>query len=264
MLVNVNIHSVEDANGVGGHGTHPGDAWEPYTYGGIEYPGQGDMGNCEDLEPEDPTPTPEDEPTPVPTEEPTPVPTDEPQPTPTDAPGPTPTDGPQPTPTDVITPTDEPTPTEDPTPTPTEEPPTCEELDTCETPTPTPTEVVPTEEPTPDKLPSTGFISQGEIMNGEPWIVMLNGDTTVWAGHNQEDWPAGQWWKLWTGVEFYWQYGDSQGWYTVTYYNADAAVTDVHLIYSTEPDIILVTCRGYDAETNTWAQRLVIYAEASD
>jgi len=52
VLVNVNINSVEDAQNVGGHGTHEGDSWEPYTYGGVEYPGQGDMANCDDQEPQ--------------------------------------------------------------------------------------------------------------------------------------------------------------------------------------------------------------------
>ena len=168
---------------------------------------------------------------------------------PTEEPTPSPTELPYtPTPTDV--PTDEP----QPTPTPTEE--GCR--GDCVEPTPTP-EITPTDAPpvTPE-LPKTGFTSQYEVMNGEPWIVMVNNDTTVWAAHNQEGWPAGEWWKLWEGIEF--EFNDQ--WYTVTDYML-AEPTDVHLIYSTEPDIILITCRDYDPVTNTWAQRLVIYAEVS-
>ena len=49
VLVNVSINSVETAQNVGGHGSHAEDAWEPYTYDGVDYPGQGDMSNCDDL-----------------------------------------------------------------------------------------------------------------------------------------------------------------------------------------------------------------------
>ena len=216
VLVNVSIHSVEDANGLNGHGDHEDDAWEPFTYDGVDYPGQGDMSWCDGA----PTEVPTDEPTPTSTEESTATPTEE----PTDEPTPT---SPGPTPTDIG---------------------------------PTPTDTPPSDDPDSDvQLPSAGFISQTEIMNGEPWIVMLNEDTTVWAAHNQEGWPAAEWWQLWEGVEF-----EFNGqWYTVTDY-IFAQPTDVHLIYSTEPDIILITCRGYSAETNSWSQRLVIYAELSD
>jgi hypothetical protein len=50
-LAPVNVHSVEDAQNVGGHGSHEGDSWEGYTYGGVDYPGQGDMGNCNEPPP---------------------------------------------------------------------------------------------------------------------------------------------------------------------------------------------------------------------
>lgn len=43
VLINVNVHSVETAQNVGGHGGHGGDIWAPYTYGGVNYPGQGDQ-----------------------------------------------------------------------------------------------------------------------------------------------------------------------------------------------------------------------------
>ena len=232
VLVNVSIHSVADADSVGGHGDHEDDAWEPYTYGDLDFDGQGDMPLCEGA-PDEPEDTPE------PTE------TEEPEDDPTATPDPT--DAPEPTPTDVSEePTSEPTPdSED-----------CE-ID-CE---PTTTPPV-TEEP--EQLPSAGYISQYDVMNGEPWVVFMpDADTVVWAAHNQEGWIASTWWQLWVNVEFYWPYGDSPSWYTVTNYII-ADVTDVSLIYATEPDVILVTCRGYSAETNTWAQRLVIYANLSN
>lgn len=42
VCINVNINSVEDAANVAGHGDHDLDIWAPYTYGGVNYPGQGD------------------------------------------------------------------------------------------------------------------------------------------------------------------------------------------------------------------------------
>ena len=104
VQVTVNINSVADAENVGGHGNHANDAWEPYTFGDVDYPGQGDMAACEGTPPADPTPTatplPTDippttetpnDPTPTatltdnPGSDPTTVPTDtEPSPTPSD------------------------------------------------------------------------------------------------------------------------------------------------------------------------------------
>ena len=278
VLVNVNVNSVKDANNVGGHGQHGDDAWESYTYGGVEYPGQGDMALCEGA-PDEPEDTPE------PTE------TEEPEDDPTATPDPT--DAPEPTPTDVSEePTSEPTPdSEDceigcePTATPpvTEEPPTCEEIENCETPEPTPTNVgepTPTDEPAPTptdipsgpepdvQLPSAGeFVSQTELLNGEPWIVMVNDGIAVWAGHNGvQDSPANDWWKLWSGIEFYWAYGDAPGWYKVVEYIPDAEPTDVQLMYRTDIDydILLITCRTYDVESNTWLNRLLVYAVRID
>ena len=98
---------------------------------------------AEQVETEEPVPTPEptEEPTPEPTEEPTPEPTEEPTPEPTEEPTPEPTEEPTPEPT--------PEPTEEPTPEPTEEP----TAEPTEEPTPEPTEeptAEPTEEPTPE------------------------------------------------------------------------------------------------------------------
>ena len=227
VLVNVSIHSVADADSVGGHGDHEDDAWEPYTYGDLDFDGQGDMALCEGA----PTDEPEDTPEPTETEEP------EDDPTAT----PDPTDAPEPTPTDVSEePTSEPTPdSED-----------CE-ID-CE---PTATPPV-TEEP--EQLPSAGFVSQVEIINGEPWQLSVPGN--VWAGHNQADWPAGQWWMLWKDKEFYFN-GE---WYiTQEYLIVDP--TEVELIgRAVDFDLMLITCRGYDSVTNTWAERLVIFANLSE
>jgi hypothetical protein len=62
---NVSIHSVNDANGVGGHGNHSEDSWAPFVYGGVNYPGQGSY----------PGPCGEPTATPVPTSTYTPTPT---------------------------------------------------------------------------------------------------------------------------------------------------------------------------------------------
>ena len=181
------------------------------------------------------------------------------EPDPTDVPDPTPTEEPtqeptqEPTPTEE--PTNEPTPTETPTvePTPTEPGPTPTDLG------PTPTDPPPNSSPEPAlELPSTGDVGTEEV-DGTPWLFMLNGPTQVWAGHNQSNWPAGAWFAFWEGVEFEF----NGAWYTVTDYII-ATPDQVELIYSTEPDLILITCRGYDKSTNTWAQRLVIYADLSN
>lgn len=50
-LVTVNINSVDDADGLNGHGDHEGDAWEAFIFDGVEYPGQGDMSNCDEEPP---------------------------------------------------------------------------------------------------------------------------------------------------------------------------------------------------------------------
>ncbi len=47
--------SVDDANGLNGHGNHGGDAWGSFVFDGVTYPGQGDFGNCTTTEP-DPDP----------------------------------------------------------------------------------------------------------------------------------------------------------------------------------------------------------------
>jgi hypothetical protein len=107
-------------------------------------------------------------------------------------------------------------------------------------------------------LPKAGFVSQGEILTGEPWQLTVPG--YVWAGHNQEGWPAGEWWKLWEGKEF-----EFQGvWYTtVEYIIADP--TEVELIgRAVDFDLMLITCRNFDPISNTWGERLVIFANRSN
>ena len=132
--------------------------------------------------------------------------------------------------------------------------PTCEELQNCEPPPPPP----PSNEPEEPELPKAGFTSQYEITElGAPWQLTVPGN--VWAGHNQTDWPAGQWWTLWIGKEFLF---NGQWYTTVEYIIADP--TEVELIgRAVDYDLMLITCRGYDPVTNTWAQRLVIFAELS-
>lgn len=39
-LITVAIHSVNDANGLNGHGDHPEDAWQSFVYEGVTYSGQ--------------------------------------------------------------------------------------------------------------------------------------------------------------------------------------------------------------------------------
>lgn len=83
VLITVSVHSVDDANGLNGHGGHEGDSWLSFVFDGVTYPGQGEFpGGCGD-EGEDPTATPTYVPTYTPTA--TLVPDD----TPTNTPEPT-------------------------------------------------------------------------------------------------------------------------------------------------------------------------------
>ena len=83
----VSVHSVNDANGLNGHGDHDGDIWAPFTYNNVNYLGQGNYGSfnmstC--VQNSSPTPTatatsqPTYSPTATPTEVPVPTPTDDP------------------------------------------------------------------------------------------------------------------------------------------------------------------------------------------
>lgn len=69
----VSVHSVNDANGLNGHGHHDNDAWKSFTFDGTTYPGQneGVFGtviddNCNPVTP--PTQPPTQEPTEEPTQ----------------------------------------------------------------------------------------------------------------------------------------------------------------------------------------------------
>ena len=94
-------------------------------------------------------------------------------------------------------------------------------------------------------------------MNGEPWQLTVPGN--VWAGHNQTGWVASTWWTLWEGKEFLF---NGQWYTTVEYIIADP--TEVELIgRAVDYDLMLITCRSYSAITNSWAERLVIFAELS-
>jgi len=50
VIVVVAVQSVDDANGLNGHGTHGNDSWASFEFGGVTYPGQGDVGNCQSEE----------------------------------------------------------------------------------------------------------------------------------------------------------------------------------------------------------------------
>jgi len=68
-IINVSVHSVDDANGLNGHGDHELDSWESFVFDGVTYDGQGDFpGLCGD-QPE-PTATVEVTPTREPTQPP--------------------------------------------------------------------------------------------------------------------------------------------------------------------------------------------------
>lgn len=91
----VSVHSVDDANGLNGHGNHDGDVWAPFTYNNVQYPGQGNYGDFdfEDCSQEDgdstpiPTPMPSPSPTPEDCEGQCPTPSATPTPEPTPTPG---------------------------------------------------------------------------------------------------------------------------------------------------------------------------------
>lgn len=157
-LNTVSVHSVDDANGLNGHGMHPEDAWLPFVFDGVKYDGQNDDlfgklidNNCNLIIPPTSTPLPTNTPLPTPTNTPTSTPTS----TSTNEPFPTPTEVPSATPTDTATPIASNTPTNtpiatktnDPTNTPTNTP-TLPPYNT-ETPTQTPTRTLaPTDTPT--------------------------------------------------------------------------------------------------------------------
>ncbi len=60
----VSVHSVDDANGLNGHGVHSGDIWASFVYGGVTYPGQGNQSILANgCEVDNSTPEPTQEPT---------------------------------------------------------------------------------------------------------------------------------------------------------------------------------------------------------
>jgi hypothetical protein len=50
-LITVSVHSVDDANGLNGHGKHEGDGWGRFFYDGRGYGAQGNMSGCDAPEP---------------------------------------------------------------------------------------------------------------------------------------------------------------------------------------------------------------------
>lgn len=163
-LIVVSISSVDDATGLNGHGDHVNDAWLPFTFNGVDYPGQNPQvfgtiinADCSVIPPATDTPVPSATPTATDTLEPFPTPTytstSTPTSVPTDTPTATSTDTPTSTPTATATATDPP-----PTPTGTYIPPTSTSTSqptATRTPTDPPTATstqqptsTPTEEPT--------------------------------------------------------------------------------------------------------------------
>jgi cell division septation protein DedD len=171
--INVSVHSVNDANGLDGHGHHNGDVWAPFTYNNVNYDGQGNylifnFNNCNQIS--SPTPTASPTATPVATS------------TPTASPSATPTFTPTATPTPTSTPVDE-----------------CEKECNESTPTPSPTPVDPTPQPVnlvvgapegpkcdaPTWAPTLTY--HGRDVNGDPtfqWTTVKDGLHTyvLWYG----------------------------------------------------------------------------------
>jgi len=145
VLVVVSVQSVEDAINLGGHGRHEDDAWHPYVFEDVTYPGRNEDlfgtiidDNCNLITP------PTDTPTPTNTEAPSATPTETQEPTATTIPSATATSTETPT-TDPRTPTSTPTFTPTYTSTPTDAVPT---LTSTPTNTPTGTWLPPTNTPT--------------------------------------------------------------------------------------------------------------------
>ena len=104
VRINVSVHSVDDANGLNGHGEHENDIWAPFVFEGITYPGQGDQSILEnDCKIPEPTKTPGPTHTPEPTNTLVPTVTNTPVPTDTNTPLPTATGTLPPTATPIMT-----------------------------------------------------------------------------------------------------------------------------------------------------------------
>ena len=61
--IDVSVHSVNDSNGLSGHGDHSNDIWAPFTFNSVNYSGQGNYSNfnfdnCHQNSTPTPTPTP--------------------------------------------------------------------------------------------------------------------------------------------------------------------------------------------------------------
>lgn len=110
--ITVSVHSVNDANGLNGHGNHSGDVWAPFTYNNVNYSGHGNYGsfnfsNCTLLGTSTPTSTATSQPTPTATATSVPTSTATSQPTESSQPSSTPSVDPSATPTGESTSTPE-------------------------------------------------------------------------------------------------------------------------------------------------------------
>lgn len=148
-LIVVAVHSVNDANGLNGHGDHPEDAWQSFVFENVTYPGQNEglFGDIIDDECNLVVPTPTPTFTLIP-----PTPTYTLPPPPTSTYTSTPTDTDVPTATSTFTSTPENTPTTTSTSTPVTNTPTATATDDPRTPTPTNTDI-PTMTPTSTNTP---------------------------------------------------------------------------------------------------------------
>ena len=223
-LVNVNINSTDDADGLNGHGDHGDDSWASFSYGGTNYPGQGDFpGRCGEVEPTAP---------PLP-----PPPTDvyEPTATPTDIHDGCENEGTCETPT--AEPTIEPTSTEPgPSPDPT---------DIGPTPTDSPTE--PSVVYDRSELPSTG-----DGLSPEAWLCW---GENVWCAHNGVDGSEGELWVfLYPGAAF--------EFHGLTYEVVSTERVTPDMVQSLDDagdySIGLVTCSNYIG--GVWVNRVIVFA----
>lgn len=155
-LIDVSVHSVDDARGLNGHGDHIEDAWKSFIFDGVTYPGQneglfGSLINSDCSLIVVPTPTNTLEPFPTNTEVPSATPTN--TASPTNTPTYTSTATQTPTATATQTPTNPPTMTNTPTGTLTNTP--TDPATSTPTLTPTATSTnVPTQTPVPSDTPT--------------------------------------------------------------------------------------------------------------
>jgi len=242
-LVNVNINSTDDADGLNGHGDHEGDAWEPFTYGGVDYPGQGDMVNCSEPPDDDDDPKYVSEAdcegwrlVRVDLEE------DE-----------TVAEGEWENPFEIesvyLQDFDV----------------TIHEPENCLQVPPTETQEPPDDDDDddkPDRLPNTGLSelpSTGSPLEWDGSMWQEPSSVNTWYAHNGVGGVAQAWLNYVPGTvfEFYGMQYVSTGWFKV----APESVWVIDGALDMNPyGLTLITCTGYNTQTKEWAYRLVVYA----